>query len=46
MVFVNNNSGKYYSMVTNPRNYSYMSQADADASGFVRAARGNQYAKP
>lgn len=45
MVFVSDNH-KYYSRVTNPGNYQYMSQAQASASGATRAIRGNQYAQP
>lgn len=45
MVFVSD-SGKYYSSVTNPSNYQYMSQIDADNAGYSRAQRGNQYARP
>lgn len=45
MVFVSN-SNKYYTSVTNPGNYRYMSQSEADNSGFQRAQRGNQYARP
>ena len=44
MVFVSN-SKKYYSSVTNPGNYQYISQAEA--SSFAQPAqRGNQYARP
>jgi DNA-entry nuclease len=44
MVFVSN-SKKYYSSVTNPGNYQYISQAEA--SSFAEPAqRGNQYARP
>lgn len=46
MVFVRSDSGKYYSRVTNPNNYQYMSQIDADKAGYSRASRGNQYARP
>lgn len=44
MVFVSN-SNKYYSSVTNPGNYQYISQAEA-ASFAQPAQRGNQYARP
>lgn len=44
MVFVSE-SNKYYSSVTNPSNYQYMSQAEA--SNIAQPAqRGNQYARP
>jgi DNA-entry nuclease len=44
MVFVSD-SNKYYSSVTNPSNYQYMSKAEA--SNIAQPAqRGNQYAKP
>lgn len=44
MVFVSN-SNKYYSSVTNPGNYQYISQAEA--SSFAQPAqRGNKYARP
>lgn len=46
MVFARSDSGKYYSRVTNPNNYQYMSQIDADNAGYSRATRGNQYARP
>ncbi|EGP4926810.1 hypothetical protein VD173_001490 [Enterococcus faecium] len=46
MVFVRSDSGKYYSRVTNPNNYQYMTQIDADNAGYSRAPRGNQYARP
>ncbi|MFS0927834.1 hypothetical protein ACFC37_02955 [Enterococcus durans] len=46
MVFARPDSGKYYSRVTNPNNYQYMSQIDADNAGYSRAPRGNQYARP
>ena len=45
MVFISN-TNKYYSQVTNPANYRYVPQSEADASGASRAARGNQYARP
>lgn len=45
MVFISN-SNKYYSKVTNPQNYQYMSQEEAEASGAQRATKGNQYARP
>ncbi|MDN6108559.1 MAG: DNA/RNA non-specific endonuclease [Lactococcus sp.] len=45
MVFISN-ANKYYSQVTNPANYRYAPQSEADASGATRAARGNQYARP
>ncbi|WP_226319338.1 DNA/RNA non-specific endonuclease [Lactococcus lactis] len=44
MVFVSK-SNKYYSSVTNPGNYQYISQAEA-ASFAQPAQRGNQYARP
>lgn len=40
------NSNKYYARVTNPGNYRLMSQSEADNQGFIRASRGNQYARP
>ncbi|KZK44788.1 DNA/RNA non-specific endonuclease [Lactococcus cremoris] len=44
MVFVSE-SNKYYSSVTNPSNYQYMSQAEA--SNIAQPAqRGNRYARP
>lgn len=44
MVFVSE-SNKYYSSVTNPSNYQYVSQAEA--SNIAQPAqRGNQYARP
>ncbi|EOA3408315.1 hypothetical protein ACH0DL_000876 [Enterococcus hirae] len=46
MVFARSDSGKYYSRVTNPNNYQYMTQIDADNAGYSRAPRGNQYARP
>ncbi|EMF0062173.1 Uncharacterised protein [Enterococcus hirae] len=46
MVFARSDSGKYYSRVTNPNNYQYMTQIDADNAGYSRAPRGNQYAQP
>ena len=46
MVFARSDSGKYYSHVTNPNNYQYMTQIDADNAGYSRAPRGNQYARP
>lgn len=46
MVFARSDSGKYYSRVTNPNNYQYMTQIDADNAGYSRAPRGNQYAHP
>ncbi|WP_165004643.1 MULTISPECIES: hypothetical protein [unclassified Enterococcus] len=46
MVFARSDSGKYYSRVTNPNNYQYMTQVDADNAGYSRAPRGNQYARP
>ena len=46
MVFARSDSGKYYSRVTNPNNYQYMTQIDADNAGYSRATRGNQYARP
>ncbi|HGF7949175.1 TPA: hypothetical protein QFQ39_001532 [Enterococcus faecium] len=46
MVFARSDSGKYYSRVTNPNNYQYMTQIDADNTGYSRAPRGNQYARP
>ena len=46
MVFARSVSGKYYSRVTNPNNYQYMTQIDADNAGYSRAPRGNQYARP
>ncbi len=46
MVFARSDSRKYYSRVTNPANYQYMTQIDADNAGYVRAPRGNQYARP
>ncbi|EPM7557991.1 hypothetical protein ACTPL8_000339 [Enterococcus faecium] len=46
MVFAHSDSGKYYSRVTNPNNYQYMTQIDADNAGYSRAPRGNQYARP
>lgn len=45
MVFVSD-SQKYYSRVTNPTNYQYVSETQATANGATRAARGNQYARP
>lgn len=39
-------TGRYYARVTNPGNYTLMSQAQADSSGYTRAQRGNQYARP
>jgi len=45
MVFISN-TNRYYSSVTNPQNYVYTTQDNADASGAVRAPRGNQYARP
>lgn len=45
MVFVSN-SNKYYSQVTNPGNYQYISQSSAQADGAQQASRGNQYARP
>ena len=45
MVFVSD-SDKYYKRVTNPENYQYESQGQAEASGASVAARGNQYARP
>ena len=45
MVF-GSNSNKYYSQVTNPSNYQYMSQSSAQASCAQPANRGNQYARP
>lgn len=45
MVFVSD-SNKFYSEVTNPGNYQYMSESKAQTSGATRAARGNQYARP
>ncbi|OQO71524.1 hypothetical protein BH747_01445 [Enterococcus villorum] len=46
MVFARSDSRKYYSRVTNPNNYQYMTQIDADNAGYSRAPRGNQYARP
>ncbi|EMF0466169.1 hypothetical protein IET16_002343 [Enterococcus hirae] len=46
MVFARSDSGKYYSRVTNPNNYQYMTQINADNAGYSRAPRGNQYARP
>ncbi|MBE9884544.1 hypothetical protein [Enterococcus faecium] len=46
MFFARSDSGKYYSRVTNPNNYQYMTQIDADNAGYSRAPRGNQYARP
>ncbi|EOS7997963.1 hypothetical protein C7N31_RS07865 [Enterococcus hirae] len=46
MVFARSDSGKYYSRVTNPNNYQYMTQIDADNAGYSHAPRGNQYAQP
>ena len=46
MVFARSDSGKYYSRVTNPNNYQYMTQIDDDNAGYSRAPRGNQYARP
>ena len=46
MVFARSDNGKYYSRVTNPNNYQYMTQIDADNAGYSRAPRGNQYARP
>ncbi|MCD4908100.1 hypothetical protein [Enterococcus faecium] len=37
MVFARSDSGKYYSRVTNPNNYQYMTQIDADNAGYSRA---------
>ena len=45
MVFISN-TNRYYSSVTNPQNYVYTTQDNANASGAVRAPRGNQYARP
>ncbi|WP_165006103.1 hypothetical protein [Enterococcus sp. ZJ1668] len=45
MVFVSK-KGKYYSRVTNPQNYQYMSQSEADNAGYTRAKRGNENAQP
>ncbi len=45
MVFVSE-SHKYYSRVTNPGNYTYESESQANASGATRAPRGNEYARP
>ena len=44
MVFVSD-SNKYYSSVTNPANYRYMTQAEASSIA-QPATRGNQYARP
>ena len=44
MVFVSD-SNKYYSSVTNPDNYRYMTQAEASSIA-QPAARGNQHARP
>lgn len=45
MVFVSG-SNKFYTEVTTPGNYQYMSRSQAAASGATQAARGNQYARP
>jgi DNA-entry nuclease len=39
-------SGIYYSQVTFPDNFTYMSEADALNHGYRRGLRGNGYAKP
>jgi len=45
MVFLSD-SNKFYSRVTNPNNYRYLSISQAQAAGGQRAARGNEYARP
>ena len=45
MVYVSD-SHKYYAKVTNPANYQYESETQAQAGGASRATRGNQYARP
>lgn len=45
MVYVSD-SNKYYQRVKTPANYTYETESQAKASGAVRAARGNQYARP
>lgn len=44
-VFVSE-SNKYYTRVTNPRNYTYELRTKAQASGATEAIRGNEYAQP
>ncbi|MBB5887713.1 hypothetical protein HNQ37_000587 [Lactovum miscens] len=46
MVFTKSTSRLYYSKVTNPGNYGYMSQSDAETSGYQLAPKGNEYAQP
>lgn len=46
MVFTKSTSGLYYSRVTNPGNYGYMSQSEAETSGYTHAPKGNEYAQP
>ncbi len=45
MVYVSD-SNKYYTKVTNPQNYHYMSRSKAIAAGDTQASRGNEYARP
>ncbi|GAK48698.1 deoxyribonuclease [Secundilactobacillus oryzae JCM 18671] len=45
MVYVSD-SDKYYSRVTNPGNYQYVTESQAMSQGAQRASRGNQYARP